>query len=235
MQGRVSVCSDIFANLVGAAALDGSSAEPAVHQVHSLFTSQSKEYCWQVGLISTPADLRLHLEHTGLEVWIELAGMALTDLVAPIRSNPAVQVRRAEASDLEIASLLLAPALHVTPCAARIVTEALLLASSPLRRSVFLAYLPGVEEPIGYGSTIYLPGQPIALLFCAAVLEAYRGQGVYTSLVKARIDEARQAGVQTVVIQAVRDSSAPICQKLGFVELGGLEWWGWSPETPEEE
>jgi hypothetical protein len=32
------------------------------------------------------------------------------------------------------------------------------------------------------------------------------------------------------VIQAVRTTSAPICQKLGFVEACGLDWYAWFPE-----
>jgi len=77
---------------------------------------------------------------------------------------------------------------------------------------------------------IVIPHQPIVVLFCAATLEAYRGQGVYTSLVARRLADAHSDGAQAAVIQAVRTTSAPICQKLGFVEMCGLEWYAWFPE-----
>jgi len=44
-------------------------------------------------------------------------------------------------------------------------------------------------------------------------------------MVARRLVDARRDGDTAAVIQAVRAASAPICQKLGFVELGGLEWY----------
>ncbi len=100
----------------------------------------------------------------------------------------------------------------------------------PLRRRAYLAFLKDIPEPVAYASMIYLPDQPIVVLYCAATLEAYRGQGVYSSLVARRLADAYRYGARAAVIQAVRNTSAPICQKLGFVELLGMEWYIWEPE-----
>ena len=78
---------------------------------------------------------------------------------------------------------------------------------------------------------IYLPDQPIVVLYCAATLDAYRGRGVYTSLVARRLADAYRDGARAAVIQAVGSTSAPICQKLGFVEFCTMNWYIWEPES----
>jgi len=235
MRGRITAGSDFFANLVGAATLDVQNVDETIRQVYDLFAGQNKEFGWIVGPRSTPADLPRRLQDAGLEKIVDLAGMVLTDLSASLRTNPAVHVREATASDLEQASILLAPALGISAEGARIVTEALLLGRGTIQTRVYLAFLEAVDGPVAYASTIYIPHQPIVVLFCAATLEAYRGQGVYTSLVARRLADAHSDGAQAAVIQAVRSTSAPICQKLGFVELCGLEWYAWFPDCAGEE
>jgi len=229
LRGRISAGSDLFANLAGASTLDGVSADATVHQVYDLFAGQNKEFGWVVGPLSTPADLPRRLEGAGLELAEEMAGMILTDLSVPIRVNPAVRIREASPADLEPASFLLASALGIPPDGAHLITEALLLSQGTIRGRVYLAYLENGPEPVGYASMVYLPGQPVVALYCAATQEAYRGQGVYTSLVARRLEDAYRDGFRAAVIQAVRETSAPICRKLGFAEIGGLEWYAWFP------
>lgn len=235
LRGRITPASDLFANLVGAATLDAAHADETIRQVRDRFAAQNKEFGWIVGPRSTPADLAGRLEAAGLEKVIELAGMVHTHLDAPMRTNPAVQVREATAEDVDPASHLLAPALGITAEAARVVTEALLLGQGPLQTRVYLAFLEGVDGPVAYASTIYVPHQPVVVLFCAATLEEYRGKGVYTSLVARRLADAHRDGAQAAVIQAVRTTAFPICQKLGFVEMCGLDWYAWFPEEEEVE
>jgi len=61
------------------------------------------------------------------------------------------------------------------------------------------------------------------LLGGAATLEEFRGQGTYTALVARRLADARADGRTAAVIQGDRRTSAPICAKLGFREICGLE------------
>jgi hypothetical protein len=56
-----------------------------------------------------------------------------------------------------------------------------------------------------------------------------RGHGVYSALVKRRLADARADGREAAVIQADRDTSAPICAKLGFRELCSMEVFAWMP------
>jgi len=229
LRGRITAVSDFFANLVGAATLGSENVDQTIQQVFNLFTSQNKEFGWIIGPRSTPTDLAARLLRLGMELDVEMAGMALTDLSVPIPVNPEVHIREATPADLEPASRLLAPALGIGFDGAHVVTESLLLSPSRLHRRVYLAFLPKVDEPVAYASTVHLPDQPVAVLFCAATAEAYRGRGIYTSLVARRLADAQRDGAQAAVIQAVRQTSAPICSKLGFKELGELAWFNWFP------
>ncbi len=229
LRGRITPASDHFANFVGASTLTSDNADETIRRVFDIFCPQRKAFAWQVGPLSTPDDLGERLMRAGLFKMFEEAGMVLNDLRTPIRINPAVHIREATVADSEIASQVLAPALEVDHGGARAVTASLLQGQG-IEKHVYLAFLDGVESPVGYAASIYVPSQPIVLLFCAATLSQYRGHGIYKSLVARRIQDAARDGMQAAIIQAVRTSSAPICARLGFAELGGLAWYGWSPE-----
>jgi hypothetical protein len=93
----------------------------------------------------------------------------------------------------------------------------------------YFAYLDGAS-PVAWSYLVYLAGSPIVLLGGAATLAEARGKGIYSALVKRRLADARGDGREAAVIQADRDTSAPICAKLGFRELCSLEVYGWMPE-----
>jgi len=233
LRGRMIAGSDPFVSLAGAARLTPDEADGVLQQIHDRFTAQDKAYGWIVSPLSRPADLGKRLERLGQEKVLELAGMVNTHLDVPVPVNQAVTVRQVTSDDLEVAVPLLSAALGFTPEGARATVESLARSPDPIRRRAYLAYLEDIPEPVAYASMIFLPGQPIVVLYCAATLEAYRGRGVYTSLVSRRLADAYADGARAAVIQAVRDTSAPICQKLGFVELCNMDWYIWVPESEE--
>jgi len=68
-----------------------------------------------------------------------------------------------------------------------------------------------------------MPDLPIALLLSSATLRDFRGYGIYTSLMARRLADAHEDGIEAAIIQAVRETSAPICRKLGFIEMAPIE------------
>jgi GNAT superfamily N-acetyltransferase len=233
IRGRMINGSDPFVSLVGASRLTTAKADAALHQIHDRFAAQNKAYGWIVSPRSRPTDLGERIARIGQEKVLELAGMVNTHLDSPLPTNPAVIIRQVAAHDLETAIPLLASALGFTPEGARATVEALAMSQDPIWRRAYLAFMKDIPEPVAYASMIYLPDQPIVVLYCAATLEPYRGRGVYTQLVARRLADAYKDGARAAVIQAVRNTSAPICQKLGFVELCGMDWYIWEPEDQE--
>lgn len=223
VQGRITTDSDPFANLVGAATLTEENADETIGQVCDIFAAENLDFGWLVGPLSTPADLPDRLLQAGLTPTTELAGMALSDLSRPLPINPAVFVHEAAYDELELAVQTLAAAMGIAPQRTRAVTEALFLSPEPIERRVYLAFVDGVEHPVATAGMLYAPDQPIALLLSAATIEAFRGYGIYTSLMARRLADAHRDGIEAAIIQAVRATSAPICRKLGFTEIAPLQ------------
>jgi GNAT superfamily N-acetyltransferase len=105
----------------------------------------------------------------------------------------------------------------------RLFNEILAAASERIKSRGYFAYVSGTEAPVAWSYLGYIPDSATVLLGGAATLEEHRGQGIYTALVARRIADARADGRTAAVIQADRKTSAPICAKLGFREICGLE------------
>jgi GNAT superfamily N-acetyltransferase len=223
VRGRITADSDPFANLVGASTLDEGNADETIWQVREIYAGWNKEFGWLVSPLSTPFDLPGRLEDAGLVQSVEMAGMVCTDLGRRIAANPAVYVHEATADDVEAAIHTLADAMEIPVDRAYAMTEALFFSSEPIVRRVYLAFVEGVDYPVATAGMLYLPDQPIALLLSSATLPDFRGYGIYTSLMARRLADAQQDGIEAAIIQAVRETSAPICRKLGFVEIMPME------------
>ena len=83
-------------------------------------------------------------------------------------------------------------------------------------RRFLLAMVDG--EPAGSsGLTLFPPAG--AIINGGAVLEKFRGRGVYRAMVAARLEMAREAGAAGISVWG-GPMSAPILSKLGFVKVG---------------
>ncbi len=223
VRGRITADSDPFANLVGAATLDEGNADETIGQVREIYAGWHKEFGWLVGPLSTPYDLPGRLEAAGLVKTTELAGMVQADLGRPIATNPAVYVHEATADDVEAAIYTLADAMEMPAERTYAMTEAMFFSPEPIMRRVYLAFIEGVDYPVATAGMLYLPDLPIAVMLSAATLPDFRGHGIYTSLMARRLADAHGDGIEAAVIQAVRNTSAPICRKLGFVEIAAMQ------------
>lgn len=229
VRGRVTTLSSPLLNLVGSARLDEETADATILRVTQRFAREHKAYGWVVDPLTTPRDLPTRLETAGLQPIAQLAGMVLTDLATPIAAAPAVHVREVTPAEMERDAAMMGRAYGMPVPAAAMFAK--LMGFPPIRTRAYFAYLDG-PEPIAWSYLVYLPDSPIVLLGGAATVPEARGKGTYTALVKQRLDDARADGRTAAIIQADRDTSAPICAKLGFRELCSLTVFAWSPESP---
>jgi N-acetylglutamate synthase-like GNAT family acetyltransferase len=230
---RMTSVSYPLSNLVGLSQLTPENVDATLQQVRDLFARERKVFGWLLGPNSTPADLGQRLAAAGFVKVADMAGMALTDLQVSLPTPPDVHVRVATEDDLELASKVLAEAYPAPEDVCRQFSLLFLRHMAHLQARVYLAYVDGVERPVAYAAKIHLPDQPIVQLFSSATLPAWRHRGVYTSLVARRLADAHRDGARAAIVQAERATSAPICQQLGFTELGGLELHAWMPPTPQ--
>ncbi|GLW94109.1 GNAT family N-acetyltransferase [Actinokineospora globicatena] len=71
------------------------------------------------------------------------------------------------------------------------------------------------DEPVSAARTSYHPGTEFAGLWGGGTLEAWRGRGIYRSLVSYRARRAEQRGVRYLQVDAL-PTSRPILERVGF-------------------
>jgi hypothetical protein len=228
MRGRVTEMSHPLANLCGLADLSDRDADVTIARVKDRFATERKAFGWVTGPGTRPRDLDRRLAAAGMQPIAHLAGMsAPVDL--PVQANEAVRIREVTAEEQGRETDMMGRAYGMPADIASLFVR--MVSSNPgLRSRAYFAYLDG-DSPIAWSYLVYLPKSPVVLLGGAATLPEARGKGIYHGLVKRRLADARRDGREAAVIQADRDTSAPICAKLGFRELCSLEVYGWSPES----
>ena len=68
------------------------------------------------------------------------------------------------------------------------------------------------------------------VLEASLILEPYRGNGFYRSLVAQRLHDAYRDGMRVAIVQAYAKTSAPKLREFGLVEVCAIWTWRWSPE-----
>jgi GNAT superfamily N-acetyltransferase len=227
MRGRVTQMSHPLANLCGLAELSARDADATIARVKERFAKEGKAFGWVTGPGTRPRDLDRRLAAADMEPIAHLAGMsAPVDLV--VHANDAVRIREVSEEEQGRETEMMGRAYGMPADIAALFVR--LVSGSPgVRSRAYFAYLEG-DRPVAWSYLVYLPDSPVVLLGGAATLPEARGKGIYHALVKHRLADARRDGREAAVIQADRDTSAPICAKLGFRELCALEEDGWSPE-----
>lgn len=231
--GRETPVSHPVANLVGCAALDDANADATICAVRDAFAAQKKSFGWITSPASRPRDLPKRLVEAGLVKADELSGMTLTDLTVSIRANAEVEVRPASVEEQRRAIPMTATAYGLPLDVAGWFIEALIAAAERLQSTMYHAFLPDYSGPVAFGNLVFIPETSIVLLGGAATVSDLRGRGIYTSLVARRLADAKMAGADAAVIQAVRGTSAPVCAKLGFKEILPLDFYAWVPPGVE--
>jgi len=227
VRGRVTDLSHPLANLVGMADLAPDAVDATLKMVRNRYSGGRKAYGWVTGPLTRPHDLGQRLVASGLAKEDELAGMVLTDLAVPIAVDPKIEIREGTLHEAQDASGMMARAYGMPEDVARFFNVMLAMTDNKAKNRGYFAYVDGGTEPVGWSYLVYLPDSPIVLLGGAATVPEHRGRGIYSALVAKRLADARADGRRAAVIQAVRSTSAPICAKLGFREVCGLDFYAW--------
>jgi GNAT superfamily N-acetyltransferase len=84
------------------------------------------------------------------------------------------------------------------------------------------------ETPAGAGG--YTLAGPVARLWGAAVVPAFRGRGIYRALVRARLAHAAAGGATLALVHA-EPTSSPVLQRLGFGVYGQQRVLAFRPDS----
>jgi hypothetical protein len=226
LEGRVTKLSHPLANLVGSARLTDKDADATIAKVKRRFVGDKKAFGWVTGPGDRPRDLERRLAAADLHPIAHLAGMAAPVDLA-IAPNDKVRVREVTPAEAARETDMMGRA-YGMPADIVDLFNKMLVASPRIKSRGYFAYLDG-DKPIAWSYLVNIPDSKLVLLGGAATLPEARGRGVYGALVRRRLADARADGREAAVIQADRDTSAPICAKLGFRELCSMEVFAWMP------
>jgi GNAT superfamily N-acetyltransferase len=184
-----------------------------------LSIKELEEATWWLGERSTPGYLADYLVELGLEPDDPPEMTSLTIAARPA-GEPAVEVRRAETLEdalqaLEIDWECFGIAEEERELRRREAAEAWPKLQVDGTLTTYLAYVD--DEPVGFGRAIFT--RHGVLMLGGATLPDARGQGVYTSLVHARWQQAVDQRVPRLLVSA-GPQSAPILESLGFERMG---------------
>jgi len=216
-------------NTAGMARLTSETVDGTIAQVQHVFRELNKVCGWWVTPNSRPEDLAEHLEQAGYGPVEYGAGMVLTDLDRPIATNPRIRVERSSPAELAAAAPMVTRSYGLPAEAGDSLVQFMTGVSEHADVGLYLGYVGDSREPVAWSVSLYLPGVPIVVLQGAGTLPEQRGQGMYSTMVARRLKDARDRGMEAAVIQANRNTSAPIAEKLGFREILPLTLYAWDP------
>jgi hypothetical protein len=205
------------ATLVCRLRLDPDEVPETIHEVREqIARNDHRQAVWRVGTSATPADLVDRLTAhgfvpstlPGLEA--HLTSMVLTEEPPQVDG---LEVRRvASPEELERASRISATTLgeehEDEDWDAEFAAE-----RAGDRPRVYLAFADG--SAIGAARALVEDGLPAVMLISGGVLAEARGRGAYRALVRARWEDAVEAGQPALVVHAGA-MSRPILERLGF-------------------
>jgi ketosteroid isomerase-like protein/GNAT superfamily N-acetyltransferase len=208
-------------------------ADARIEAIIEQHRRQNAGFQWFVSPDDTPPDLAERLERHGLALAGEQALMARTrldDLDLPV--NPDVMVEIIDGSDeaaFDAVLQIVAVSFNWTPeQVAQRRPYHLARLRDPQVRAVeteFLARLDG--QPVGNARLVLRGG--VAYLGGAATLPAFRGRKVYSTLLRRRLEAARDRGFHLAAIHA-EPMSKRVVSRYGFEEYGRVRVYGWMPE-----
>lgn len=221
------------ANEVDASSWTPEQADAKIDKLVAHYRERNEGFSWEVSTFDTPADLCERLERHGLVqagYTSIMARVGLEDL-DDIPVNPGVEIEFLDGSSDES----IEEAIQVVAASFRIPQEQIdqwrpgwfeRIKDDRFRDEelFFLARVNG--NPAGTGRINFKSGT--GHLTSGATLPLYRGQHVYSTMLKWRLNQARMRGYHIATIDA-GPMSRRVVERYGFKEYGGFYTYGWMP------
>ena len=210
-------------------------AEDADERIEATIDYHRQRNCgfqWMVGPFDTPADLRERLERHGLVYAGDAATMAHTHLdQLDIPINPDVEIEIVDGYDeaaidamIDIMTTCFNMPPEETARQRPIWVDRMRDPIQSQRNTNYLARLHG--QPAGFARLSINAG--VAYLSAGSTLPQFRWQRVYSTLLRRRLEDARDKGYYIAAIHA-EPLSRPIVTRYGFKEYARGYIYGWMP------
>ncbi len=220
-------------NRVGNARWSAEQADARIEEIIAYYRERNAGFTWFTGPFDSPRDLRERLEKRGLALAGDQALMVRTSLqnLDDIPINPSVEIELLNGSDdkaIEAAVQIMAVSFHLTPQQVDERRPSFFdRIKNPEFRKWEMQYLARLDgKPVADARVILRGG--IAYLGGASTLPDYRGQKIYSTLLRKRLEVARERGYEIAAIHA-EPMSRRVVSKFGFKELATYYLYAWMP------
>lgn len=220
-------------NFIGAARWTAGEADQRIEEIVTYHRERNIGFTWFVSSHDTPADLSERLERHGLVLAGDQAVMARVGLenLDDIPTNPNVEIELVDGSNEESVEAILqmtAVSFHWT---AQQIDERrpgfLERIKNPEFRKIEVQYLARLNgKPVADARVVFRGG--IAYLGGASTLPEYRGQKIYSTLLRRRLEEARARGYNIAAIHA-EPMSRRVVKRYSFKEYAKAYVYAWMP------
>jgi len=229
MRGWFSPFNEPYANRIGL--VNDHDVDASIEQAIDFFKNRNSGFTWVVrpGDIDALLPQKLMMNGFTPSRFHKVAGMHLESSAVPGTESPGITVREIADDEITANMKLITRAYGA---ASKEYIEYLYAPSAHhdgVQSRMYLAYLEGVQEAVGYGYCSYIENGSVMMLRGAAVVPEHRNKGAYRELLRRRLADAYENAASHFVIQSARDSSYSTCRRLGFEEVCPLELYQWSP------
>jgi GNAT superfamily N-acetyltransferase len=219
-------------NNVGATKWSAEEADARIEEFIDHHRRRNIGFTWMVNPTDTPTDLSARLERHGLVLAGDQALMArvgLDNLDIPINPNIQIEVIDGTNDEAVEARLQIVGACfnwtkdQIDQRRAQFFERA----NDPKARENEISYLARLNgKPVADARVIL--GTGIAYLGGASTLPQYRGQRIYSTLLRKRLETAHARGYHVAAIHA-EPMSRRVVSKYGFKEYGKAYLYAWMP------
>ena len=219
-------------NGVGGMRWNASEADQKIEELIAYHRERNIGFQWYVGPFDTPPDLRERLERHGLVLAGEqmvMARMGLDNLAIPSNSSASVEVVDGSSDEaIEACLQIIARSFSWTPEQVAERRPGFFESHrNPRMKEKEISYLARLDGvPVATARLVLRGG--IAYLGGAATLPEYRGQKLYSTLLRRRMEDAHARGYQVAAIHA-EPMSRRVVSRYDFKEYARSYIYAWMP------
>lgn len=220
-------------NRVGNVRWGEADADKRIEEIIAYYRDRNAGFTWFTGPFDSPPDMRARLERHGLALAGDQALMvrAGLDNLDDVPMNPDVEIELLDGSNdesIESAVQVMAKCFHFTPEQVEERRPGFFdRIKNPEFRKWEISYLARLGGIPAAGARLILRGG-IAYLGGASTLPEYRGRKIYSTLLRRRLQVARERRYQIAAIHA-EPMSRRVVSRFGFRELARYYLYGWMP------
>ncbi|MCL4333563.1 MAG: GNAT family N-acetyltransferase [Candidatus Thermoplasmatota archaeon] len=236
LKGYVSPINSERVNHVGLARFSQDNADEMIQIVIQEFKKYGKSFSWAVGPDSTPSDLGDRLKNNGFHQMTDIqeAGMVMELSSDNIRESHTSSVKEVTLDELEENLDLIVKSFgsDMNKGSANAILQTMKAVNATKRYNgqikTYIAYDKETGGKVGFAVMEMDREGKYGILDGSAVLPSFRGRGIYKSMVWKRLEDAKYNGLEFLIIHALEETSAPICEKIGFRKICSISFYGYN-------